>query len=98
MNFSGLITAAIVFFAIGLGFVWVIRLEYYVGSHVARALGFAGVLICALSALLPGFWPSAIVGVLGGTVFWGATELPDQAARVARGQFPANPRKKERRI
>jgi hypothetical protein len=46
-----------------------------------------------VSLFISGFVPSAILGVLGGTVIWGATELPEQEKRVARGLFPANPRK-----
>jgi hypothetical protein len=94
MNFTGALIALATFLAIGLGFVWVIRLEYHVGAHVARGVGILGVLLIAVSAVIGHFWASAIVGIAGGTVLWGATELPDQARRVAAGQFPENPRKK----
>ncbi|MFC2037067.1 DUF4491 family protein [Chloroflexota bacterium] len=39
---------------------------------------------------------SAILGVLGGTIICGATELPKQEERVAKGMFPANPRRQAR--
>ncbi|MBN2526012.1 MAG: DUF4491 family protein [Deltaproteobacteria bacterium] len=96
MNFSGLIIAIFTFFAIGLGFVWVIRLEYHVGAHVAKWVGVVGGLIVILSVFPNSFWISAFVGIVGGTVLWGATELPDQEKRVAAGQFPKKPKKSER--
>lgn len=97
VNFTGLIIALVTFFAIGLGFVWVIKLEYYVGAHVAKWVAAAGIALVVLSGFSGAFWLSAVIGVIGGTVVWGATELPDQADRVARGQFPANPGKKDGR-
>ncbi|MBN2716460.1 MAG: DUF4491 family protein [Deltaproteobacteria bacterium] len=93
MNFTGIIIALVTFFAIGLGFVWVIKLEYYVGAHVARWVGALGLVLVAVSALVELFWVSSIVGVIGGTVVWGATELSDQEQRVRNGQFPKNPQK-----
>ncbi len=93
MNFTGILLAVFTFFAIGLGFVWVIRLEYHVGAHVAWVVGLLGVLMMLGSVLIPCFYGSAFLGILGGTVLWGATELPDQEVRVAKGQFKKNPKK-----
>ena len=93
MNATGILFGAFTFLAIGLGFVWVIKLEYYVGAHVAWAVATLGVALVLASLFVPGFTPSAILGVLGGTLIWGATELPAQEERVAKGLFPANPRK-----
>lgn len=93
MNFTGILLAVFTFFAIGIGFVWVIKLEYHVGAHVARAVGILGVAMMLGSVLIPCFFGSALFGILGGTVLWGATELPDQEKRVAKGQFKRNPKK-----
>jgi hypothetical protein len=93
MNFTGLIIGFITLVAIGLGFLWVIKLEYYVGAQVAKAVGALGVLVVAASLFVSGFYPSALLGVIGGTIFWGATELPDQEKRVEAGMFKKNPRK-----
>lgn len=95
MNFTGLIVAAITFFAIGLGFVWVIKLEYHVGAQIAKWVAGAGIFLVGISVFLPSFWISAITGILGGTTIWGATELPDQALRAKKGQFPINPKNRE---
>jgi hypothetical protein len=93
MNATGILFGAFTFLAIGLGFVWVIKLEYYVGAHVAWAVAALGAAIVLASLFVPAFTASAILGVLGGTLIWGATELPAQEERVAKGLFPANPRK-----
>ena len=50
-------------------------------------------------AAVPAIWNSVntrlylkpIVGMIAGTIFWGATELPDQEERVRKGMFKANP-------
>jgi uncharacterized protein DUF4491 len=94
MNFTGLILGLCTFIAIGLGFLWVVKLEYYVGAHIARVTGAVGLVVALASLFIPDFMPAAIVGIVGGTIFWGATELPDQEMRVRNGVFRANPKKK----
>jgi hypothetical protein len=96
VNVTGILFGAFAFLAIGLGFVWAIKLEYYVGARAAWAVAALGAALVLASLTVPGFTPSAILGVLGGTLFWGATELPAQEERVARGLFPANPRRQAR--
>ena len=96
MNTTGIIFAIFTVLAIGIGFVWVIKLEYHVGAHVAKIVALVGIGTIFISLFMPGFWVSAIVGVLGGTIVWGSTELPDQEERVKKGIFPANPRKHAR--
>lgn len=91
MNTNGILLGAFTFLAIGLGFVWIIKLEYYAGARVAWAVAALGAVLASLFP--PGFTPSAILGVLGGTLFGGATELLAQEERVATGLLPANPRK-----
>ena len=95
MNTTGIFFGLFAAIAIGIGFVWVIKLEYYVGAHIAKAVTAFGITITLISLFIPSFTLSAIVGVLGGTIVWGATELPDQEKRVAKGIFPANPARKQ---
>lgn len=80
-------------FCIGFGFWWVIKLEYYLGAGVWKIVLVGGVLVCLASLWMPNFTVSALVGIFGGSVVWGATELPGQAERVQRGLFPANPKR-----
>ena len=93
MNFTGLITGGVVFLAIGLGFVWVIRLEYHLGASAWKVILPAGLAVVIASTFVPCFWGSAVIGILGGTMVWGATELPDQEKRARAGQFPVKPGK-----
>lgn len=97
INLTGLGLGLFMLFAIGFGFFWVIKLEYMLGAGIWKAVLASGILICLASLFIPQFWASAIVGILGGSVVWGATELPGQADRVRRGLFPANPNRSEKR-
>jgi hypothetical protein len=96
MNFTGLGLGLFMLFAIGFGFFWVIKVEYYLGARLWRWVLVIGLLICLGSLFLPSFNGSALLGIVGGSVVWGATELPGQEQRVRRGLFPANPRRVKR--
>jgi hypothetical protein len=96
MNLTGIYLGFFMLFSIGFGFFWVIKVEYTLGAHLWKTvLGF-GLLICLASLFVPSFSVSALLGILGGSVAWGATELPAQAERVRRGSFPANPHRAQR--
>lgn len=95
LNLTGLYLGLYMLFVITIGFVWVIKLEYYLGARVWKMVLILGVIICVVSAFMPNFMTSALVGIFGGSVVWGATELPGQEERVQRGLFPANPKRKE---
>jgi len=94
MNLTGLYLGIFLLFAIGIGFFWVIKLEFYVGAHIWKGVLALGLALTLASLFLPTFWASAPVGIFGGSIVWGATELPEQEERVRRGIFPANPNKK----
>lgn len=93
VNFTGIFLGFATLFLIGIGFLWVIKLEYYVGAHVWRWVLAFGVLLCLVSIWTPSFWTSALLGILGGSFVWGATELPGQEERVRKGLFPSNPKR-----
>lgn len=96
MNWTGLWLGLFMLGVIGFGFFWVIKLEYYVGAHVWPVVLGVGIGLAVFSLFLPSFWLSALVGIFAGSVIWGSTELPDQAIRVQRGLFPANPKRQAR--
>jgi hypothetical protein len=93
MNLSGVYLGLFMLVAIGIGFVWVIKLEFYVGAHIWKWVLALGIILSLASLWIPSFWVSALTGILGGSIAWGATELPDQEERVKRGDFPANPKR-----
>jgi hypothetical protein len=94
VNLTGIYLGLYMLFVIAIGFVWVIKLEYYLGAQVWRAVLGLGILVCLVSLFLPDFMTSALVGIFGGSMVWGATELPGQEERVQRGLFPSNPKRK----
>ncbi len=95
MNFTGLGLGLFMLLTIGFGFFWVIKLEYYLGARVWKGVFALGLALCLLSLWASSFTASALVGILGGSIAWGATELPAQEERVRRGLFPSNPGKRK---
>ncbi len=93
MNPTGLSIGFFTLLSIGIGFFWVIKLEFHIGAHIWKVVLTLGIILCLGSLLIPSFWGSALLGIIGGCAAWGAKELPDQAERVRRGIFPANPQK-----
>lgn len=89
----GLVTGLCTFLIIGLFHPVVIKCHYYFGLRCRWwfvALGIAGVVasIVATSVL----W-STLAGVFAFSSFWTVKEIGDQERRVAKGWFPANPRR-----
>jgi len=97
MNFTGLILGIAMLIAIGVGFLWVIKLEYYVGAQIWPVVLAFGVVLALATLWIKSFWASALVGIAAGSIVWGATELPPQEERVRRGLFPANPKRRGKR-
>ena len=93
MNAFGLLIGIATLFIIGLGFPLVIRSERYLGYLWWPYMMGLGLLIIAGSLFITIDWLSAIVGVLGATFVWGATELKEQAVRAELGWFPFNEKK-----
>ncbi|HET9493039.1 MAG TPA: DUF4491 family protein [Chloroflexia bacterium] len=96
MNWTGILLGLFSALVIGLGFVWVIRFEYYVGAYRWKWVLAAGLAMVAASLFMPNFVLAAIVGIAGGSIAWGAVELPHQEERVDHGLFRANPARASR--
>jgi hypothetical protein len=92
MNWTGPGLGLFMLFAIGFGFFWVIRLEARFGGRVWKLVLAAGLLICLASLFMPTFIASALLGIFGGSVVWGATELPAQEERARRSRSLRNPK------
>jgi hypothetical protein len=94
MNFFGAALGMATLFIIGLGFVWVIRGEFYLGYlwwPYVMGLGFGLIMV---SLFFASDWPSALIGVFGASLVWGSTELKEQAVRAELGWYRFNPRAK----
>lgn len=94
MNWSGIILGVSAFLIIGLFHPIVIKAEYHLGKGCWWIFALAGLGFCATSVLTEGV-VSAILAVVGFSCFWSILELFEQEKRVARGWFPANPKKKK---
>lgn len=93
MNFFGLTLGIATLPMIGLGFVWVIRGERYLGYlWWPYAMG-SGILVVIGSLFVPSIWISALLGIFGASLIWGATELKEQAVRAEIGWYPFNAHK-----
>ncbi len=97
MNWTGIALGLFSLLLIGTGFMWVIRLEYWVGAYIWKWIAAGGLAICVASLFMPNFLFSAIVGITGGAITWGAVELPHQEERVDHGLFKAHPNRAARK-
>ncbi len=93
MNLFGLILGILTLLIIGLGFIWVIRGERYLGYLWWPYILGLGLLLIFGSLFISSNWGSALVGVFGASLVWGSTELKDQAIRAERGWYPLNHKK-----
>ncbi|WMC93124.1 DUF4491 family protein [Kineothrix sp. MB12-C1] len=95
MHISGLIIGALSFIIIGLFHPIVIKCEYYFTWRIWPVFLIGGLVSCAASLFVSHTIVSGGLAVLGFTMLWSIHELKEQAERVSKGWFPANPRLKE---
>ena len=91
MNFFGLLTGIATLLIIGLGFPLVIQGERRLGYLWWPYMLGSGILFIVITLFISNNWISVIIGVLGATFVWGATELKEQAVRTELGWYPFNP-------
>jgi hypothetical protein len=94
MMWEGIALGLFSLFIIGFGFFWVIRLEYFLGYLWWPYPMGLGILMIVGSLFLADAGWSALLGITGGSLIWGATELKEQAVRAELGWFKFNPNKK----
>ncbi|MDO9087708.1 MAG: DUF4491 family protein [Anaerolineaceae bacterium] len=87
VNLFGLLIGVVTLCIIGLGFVWVIYGERYFSYLWRPYVVIAGLLITGTSLLIQQDFLSALVGILGASLIWGATELKAMAVRGELGWF-----------
>jgi hypothetical protein len=93
MNFFGFFIGLITLVVIGMGFVWVIRGERYLGHLWWPYFMGAGILMIVLSLFISNPWGATILGVIGGSFIWGSTEFKEQAVRAELGWYPFRAKK-----
>ncbi|MDE5785530.1 MAG: DUF4491 family protein [Duncaniella sp.] len=96
MNFEGMLMGLATFVIIGLFHPMVIKGEYYLGARVSKILfALLGVATAVASLLVDSFIFSTLLGIIAFSSFWGIKEVGEQEERVARGWFPANPKRRK---
>ena|SRR5215203_3942595 len=88
MNWFGFLIGVSTLCIIGMGFVWVIRGERYLGYlwwPYAMSVGFT---LMLTSVLVTNNYGSALLGAMGASLLWGSTELKEQAVRGELGWYP----------
>ena len=94
MNFTGLIIAVTTFLVIGLFHPIVIKSEYHFGTRCWWVFALAGIVFIAVSLAVRNDILSPVLGVVGCSCLWSILELFQQRARVRKGWFPMNPKRK----
>ncbi|MCH5346848.1 MAG: DUF4491 family protein [Muribaculaceae bacterium] len=91
----GLVIGACTFLIIGLFHPIVIKAEYYLGTGCWWGFLLLGVAAGAVSFTVSDTLLSTVAGVVGFSALWSIKEVFEQEQRVARGWFPANPRRQK---
>lgn len=92
---AGLVIGLATFLIIGLFHPLVIKGYYYLGLKCRMLFLAAGIILGILSVLTDGFILPTLLGVGAFSCFWSIKEVSEQAERVHKGWFPANPNSAE---
>ena len=90
----GLVTGLCTFLIIGLFHPIVIKSHYYFGTGCRWWFLAAGIIFGILSYYVDDILLSTVFGVIAFSSFWSIKEITEQEQRVAKGWFPANPKRK----
>ena len=93
MNTFGILLGFLTIGIVGFGFFWVIFGERYLGVYWWPYFLASGIGLILLSLFVVSFWASALLGIFGASLVWGATELKEQAMRVKLGWYADHPKK-----
>lgn len=96
MNWEGILIGLCAFLAIGVFHPIVIQCEYHFTYRCWPAFLVAGFGFIALSIVMQNTVLSALFGVVAFSCFWSILELKQQAERVRKGWFPANPKRQQK--
>jgi len=94
IHFEGLVVGLATFLIIGAFHPVVIKCEYYFGVRCWWWFLVLGIVMCGVSMALENQVLSVIAGVVAFSSFWTIKEIFEQAERVRKGWFPANPKRR----
>lgn len=93
----GLTIGLLTFLIIGVFHPIVIKSHYYFGLRCRWWFLVAGIAAGAASYFVADLVWSTLLGVLAFTCLWSILEISEQEQRVAKGWFPANPKRTQRK-
>ena len=96
LNWEGLLIGVCTFLIIGLFHPLVIKGEYYFGRKINIFFLLLGIVTAVCALLMSNLFWSSLLAVLSFSSFWSIKEVYDQEKRVAKGWFPANPKRKKK--
>lgn len=94
LHFTGLLLGISTFLIIGLFHPVVIKFYYWFGTRCWWWFLVLGIIALVASLFVEPIFPQTLLGVFSFSSFWTIKEIFEQRDRVARGWFPANPRRK----
>ena len=97
MQYTGILTGLIAVVVIGAFHPIVVWCEYYFSERVWPVFFVIGSTLIALSLAIDQVLLSSCLSIIGFVSLWCIGELKEQAERVRKGWFPANPKRRERR-
>ena len=92
-NLTGLVIGIATFLIIGLFHPLVVKGEYYPGVRCWWVFLVMGIVAIAASVAVRHILWSTLLAVWGASSLWSIGELFEQRQRVAKGWFPANPKR-----
>lgn len=95
-NLTGIVIGVVTFLIIGLFHPLVIKGEYYFGVRCWWFFLIMGLAAIVGSIAVQQLLWSTLLAVWGASSLWSIGELFEQRERVAKGWFPANPKRKNR--
>ena len=92
-NLMGLTIGIATFLVIGLFHPIVIKAEYHFGTKCWWLFLLIGLVFIIMSLIIKDIFLSTIMGVIAFSCLWSILEIFEQAKRVRKGWFPANPKR-----
>lgn len=97
LHLTGLILGLSTFLIIGIFHPIVVKFHYWFGTSCWWWFMVIGILALGASLIVESIVFQTLLGVFAFSSFWTIKEIFEQEQRVARGWFPANPRRQGKR-
>jgi hypothetical protein len=94
-NLAGILVGLATFIIIGIFHPLVIKGYYHFGLKCRWWFLAGGIVLIAAALAVTNIIASALMGVAAFSCFWSIKEVKEQAERVRKGWFPANPKRKQ---